>query len=58
LLADAGIAVLEFGVGQEEALLEMGRAHGMEGAICCDLAGRPRSVRFRRFPLGKGLASG
>lgn len=45
LLASGGVALFEFGVGQEDALLAMAAAAGLEASLAVDLAGRPRVLR-------------
>lgn len=44
LLAGGGVAVLEFGTGQADALLAMAAETGLAARIAPDLAGRPRAI--------------
>jgi release factor glutamine methyltransferase len=48
LLAAGGVAVLEFGAGQGDALVDLARAVGLVGETRADLAGRPRALVLRR----------
>lgn len=41
-LGDGGVALFEFGSGQEERLLTLAAANGFAGRIVADLGGRPR----------------
>lgn len=47
LLAPGGVAIFEFGVGQEGALTEMAAATGLSAALANDLSGRPRAIMLR-----------
>lgn len=58
LLGPTGIAVVECGDGQAEAVVALARPLGLDGTVHADLSGRPRCVRFRRFPLGNRPGSG
>lgn len=49
LLADGGVAIFEFGVGQAEALLRLAADAGLEARVADDLAGRPRALIARRI---------
>ncbi len=52
LLTDGGIAVLEIGFTQADAVSAIAREEGFAAAMRRDLAGRPRAV-ILRLPLGK-----
>jgi len=61
LLADAGVALFEFGEGQAEPLLAIAEQAGLEGQIAHDLGGRPRVIVLRVAaspPMGLGKPSG
>lgn len=53
LLAPGGVAIFEFGAGQDRALVEMAATYGLRAHILQDLAGRPRAIR-----LGDGTGLG
>ena len=57
LLAADGLALFEFGPGQETALVAMGEALGFAASVHRDLAGRPRALALS-YGVGKGQASG
>ncbi len=58
LLADGGVAIFEFGVGQADALVAMAGESGLEARVAPDLAGRPRALIVRLAKaLGNGTAS-
>ena len=46
VLAPGGVALFEFGAGQERHLLALAAANGFAGEIRADLAGRPRVLRL------------
>lgn len=48
LLAPGGVALFEFGEGQEGALQALAAAYGWAAAVLPDLAGRPRAMRLMR----------
>ncbi len=50
LLAPGGLALLELGAGQAEALALLGREQGLEVSFARDLAGVARCARLRRPP--------
>lgn len=61
LMAPDGLALFEFGAGQEAALVPMAEALGFDAWLHHDLAGRPRALALLRAPfsgLGKAGASG
>lgn len=49
LLADGGVAIFEFGVGQADALLQLAADAGLDARVANDLAGRPRALIARRI---------
>ncbi|HQT61366.1 MAG TPA: peptide chain release factor N(5)-glutamine methyltransferase [Acidiphilium sp.] len=53
LLAPGGLAILEAGIGQAQALIALAAAHGLDAAAEPDLAGIPRAV----FMSGAGKYS-
>lgn len=55
LLADGGVAIFEFGVGQADALLAIAAESGLSARVAPDLAGRPRALIVR---LAKALGNG
>jgi release factor glutamine methyltransferase len=55
LLADGGVAIFEFGVGQADALLAIAAESGLSARVAPDLAGRPRALIAR---LAKALGNG
>lgn len=60
LLAGDGIAIVEIGWTQADAVSALGQASGMSTRVHCDLAGRKRAVEMARIaniPLGKGPAA-
>jgi release factor glutamine methyltransferase len=61
LLADDGLALVEIGHQQGDAVTALARAAGLEAALHRDLGGRPRALGLRKAlgkkPLGKGAAS-
>lgn len=57
LLLPGGIAVLEIGATQVEAVRWIAAECGAESDLKCDLAGRPRGM-ILRFGLGKGRIRG
>lgn len=60
LLAADGIAIVEIGWTQADAVSALGQASGMTARVHCDLAGRKRAVEMARIaniPLGKGPAA-
>ncbi len=52
LLAPGGLAALEFGAGQGEAVRALYAAHGLPGAVHHDLAGRDRALVIRAESSG------
>lgn len=59
LLTDRGIAIVEIGWTQADAVSGIARAAGMSARVHCDLAGRKRAVEMAvsaNIPLGKGPA--
>lgn len=48
LLAPGGIAVIEIGATQADAVTALAQAAGMQAAVRCDLGSRPRAVIVRR----------
>lgn len=48
LLAPDGVAIIEIGATQAEAVLALAARHGLVGALRRDLAGRDRCLIFRR----------
>lgn len=56
LLAPAGVALVEIGHTQAEAVSAIAAAAGMESRLHRDLGGRPRVLELK-IPLGKGVAS-
>lgn len=52
LLADGGVAVVEIGHTQAEAVTALAAAAGLSGALHRDLGGRPRALAFKKA-LGK-----
>ena len=57
LLATGGIAVLEIGASQAEAVISIAQYHGFTCDLRRDLGGRPRAL-ILRLGLGKGARSG
>lgn len=58
LLAAGGVALFEFGAGQQQPLAELAAAHGYRPAFLHDLAGRARAIRLGAGTgLGNDLAS-
>lgn len=61
LLAPGGVAAVEIGAGQAEAVTRIAQGAGMAAALHRDLAGRPRALVLRsddlRFGLGKAGAN-
>lgn len=56
LLADGGVAVLEIGAVQADAVAALAGAAGFRAQLRHDLAGRPRAM-ILRLPLGKQVRS-
>ena len=48
LLAPGGLAVLEIGIGQQDAVIGLGRAEGFQATAHPDLGGIPRAILLRR----------
>lgn len=46
LLQPGGIALLEFGIDQEQALMDLARANRLRGMVHQDLAGLPRALQL------------
>mgnify|MGYP001051937288 CR=1 FL=1 len=46
VLRPGGVALFEFGAGQQQELSALAAAHGLAGDIVADLAGRPRVLRL------------
>jgi release factor glutamine methyltransferase len=60
LLADRGVALVEIGASQAEAVSDLALAAGMVATLHRDLAGRPRvleMVHSGKIPLGKAATS-
>jgi release factor glutamine methyltransferase len=57
LLSPGGVAVLEIGATQAEAVAAIAAGAGAESELKCDLAGRPRGM-ILRFGLGKARITG
>ena len=58
LLAEGGVAIFEFGVGQAAALLVLATGAGLDAHVENDLAGRPRALVVRLAKaLGKARAT-
>lgn len=60
LLAADGIAIVEIGWAQADAVSALAKASGMTARVHCDLAGRKRAVEMApmaNIPLGKGPAA-
>lgn len=60
LLSERGVAIIEIGWTQAEAVSGIARAAGMTAHVHHDLAGRKRAVEMAKFaniPLGKGPAA-
>lgn len=60
LLAADGIAIVEIGWTQADAVSALAQASGMTARVHCDLASRKRAVEMARIaniPLGKGPAA-
>lgn len=60
LLTDRGVAIVEIGWTQADAVSAIARAAGMTARVHLDLAGRKRAVEMANItniPLGKGLAA-
>lgn len=55
LLAPDGVAIFEIGHTQTEAVSDLARLAGLSTEMRCDLAGKPRALRFS---LGIGLSNG
>lgn len=56
LLAPGGLALIEIGHTQADAVTEIARAAGLEAELHRDLGGRPRALALQ-IPLGKAAAS-
>ena len=57
LLAEGGVALVEIGATQAQAVSALGEASGMQAQMHRDLAGRPRAIAFRNL-LGKAERTG
>ena len=55
LLAEGGVAIFEFGIGQADALVALATDAGLQSCVANDLAGRPRALSLR---LAKALGKG
>lgn len=47
LIAPGGLAAIEIGYRQADAVSVLFRQHGLESTVACDLAGRPRALLIR-----------
>ena len=47
LLAEGGVAIFEFGIGQADALVALAADAGLQSQVADDLAGRPRALILR-----------
>ena len=56
LLSPGGVALVEIGHTQSEAVTALAAQAGLDAQLHLDLAGRPRALEFK-FSLGKGPAS-
>lgn len=56
LLTPHGVALVEIGASQAEAVVEIGADAGLKSSVHRDLGERNRVIAFK-FPLGKGFAS-
>jgi release factor glutamine methyltransferase len=55
LLTDGGTAIFEIGHQQADAVRDLANAAGLSTELRCDLAGKPRALRFS---LGIGVSNG
>ena len=56
LLAPGGVAMVEIGSGQAQAVTAIAAAAGLQASLHLDLANRPRALELK-IPLGKATAS-